>query len=138
MKHRGITLCRINDTGPQLMLGQRKVCLQWISLYMGVLGNEAAVELAGRGCDLPNPSSSALSCSEIHSLHIVKVNLTWRNPPAHYRLHGHFSGIVVWRSRFGSWHSYAEKSNELGVGFPAPRGFETTNRTFPSRFPTVP
>ncbi|GFU81760.1 hypothetical protein TNCV_3086721 [Trichonephila clavipes] len=33
--------------------------------------------------DLPEPSSSVLSLSEIYSLHRVKLNLTWRNPPAH-------------------------------------------------------
>ncbi|GFT09522.1 uncharacterized protein TNCV_5063461 [Trichonephila clavipes] len=36
------------------------------------------------GCDLPNPSSSVLSHLEIHSLHRVKMNLTWRKPPAHH------------------------------------------------------
>ncbi|GFW69488.1 RNase H domain-containing protein [Trichonephila clavipes] len=59
-------------------LGQRKqVCLQWIPSYVGVLGNEAANELAGRRCDLPNPSSSVLSHSEIHSLHKTKMDVTW-------------------------------------------------------------
>ncbi|GFW77835.1 early endosome antigen 1 [Trichonephila clavipes] len=40
-------------------LGQRKqVCLQLILLHVGVPGNEAVDELAGRGCKLPNPSFS--------------------------------------------------------------------------------
>ncbi|GFU17842.1 transposable element Tcb2 transposase [Trichonephila clavipes] len=42
-------------------LGQRKqVCLQWIPSPVGVPGNEFADELAGKGCDLPNPSSTVL------------------------------------------------------------------------------
>ncbi|GFV87039.1 RNase H domain-containing protein [Trichonephila clavipes] len=66
-------------------LGQRKeVCLQWIPSHVGVPGNEAANELAGRGCDLPQPSSSVLSRSEVHSLHRAEMNLTWRNSPAHH------------------------------------------------------
>ncbi|GFU65312.1 uncharacterized protein TNCV_315211 [Trichonephila clavipes] len=36
------------------------------------------------GCDHPNPSSSVLSHSEIHSLHRAKRNLTRRNPPAYH------------------------------------------------------
>ncbi|GFV78298.1 nup43 [Trichonephila clavipes] len=51
-------------------LGQRKqMCLQWIPLHVGVPGKEITNELAGRGCDLPDPSSTALSHSEIYSLH---------------------------------------------------------------------
>ncbi|GFV52729.1 RNase H domain-containing protein [Trichonephila clavipes] len=41
-------------------LGQRKqVCHQWI--HVGVFGNEAVDERAGRGCDLPNRSSCVLA-----------------------------------------------------------------------------
>ncbi|GFU74253.1 uncharacterized protein TNCV_4168441 [Trichonephila clavipes] len=60
------------------MLGQRKqVCLQWIPSHVDVPGNAAAEELAGKGCDLPNPSLSVLSLLEIHSPHRAKMNLTW-------------------------------------------------------------
>ncbi|GFX01389.1 uncharacterized protein TNCV_4736301 [Trichonephila clavipes] len=66
-------------------LGQRKqVCLQWIPSHVGASGNEAADELAGRGCDLPNPSSTVLTHMEIHSFQRNKMKLTWRNPPAHH------------------------------------------------------
>ncbi|GFS68539.1 hypothetical protein TNCV_4584541 [Trichonephila clavipes] len=66
----------------------RNVDSSFLSLYLtshvGVPGNEAADELAGRGCDLSNPSSNVFSHSEIHSLQRTKMNLTWRNPPAHH------------------------------------------------------
>ncbi|GFS84016.1 uncharacterized protein TNCV_2364231 [Trichonephila clavipes] len=48
------------------------------------LGTKQLMSLAGRGCDLSNPSSSVLIHSEIPSFHITKMNLPWRNPPAHH------------------------------------------------------
>ncbi|GFY03423.1 RNase H domain-containing protein [Trichonephila clavipes] len=58
-----------------IRLGLRKqVCLQWISSHVGVPGNKAADELAGRGCDPPNPSSTVLTHSEIPSFQRNKRN----------------------------------------------------------------
>ncbi|GFW92129.1 nup43 [Trichonephila clavipes] len=51
---------------------RRQVCLQWIPLHLGVSGKKVADELAGRGCDLPNPSSTVLTHSEIHSFQKIK------------------------------------------------------------------
>ncbi|GFX43788.1 uncharacterized protein TNCV_4110671 [Trichonephila clavipes] len=54
--------------------GQRKeVCL---TLDTVTSGNEAAYELAARGCHLHSPSSSVLSPSEMPSLPKAKMNLT--------------------------------------------------------------
>ncbi|GFT02734.1 ZP domain-containing protein [Trichonephila clavipes] len=87
------------------------------------------------------------------------MNLTWRNPSAHHwgkvfrylsvispcfscssaGLLGHFPGTTVWRSRPGLWHSYAERSNGLGVGFPAPSNTNVKGdvMTSPSPAPQV-
>ncbi|GFX38697.1 RNase H domain-containing protein [Trichonephila clavipes] len=72
----------MNSTGLDVIhklarLGQRKqVCIQWIPPHAGVPRNRAADELAGRDCELPDPSSSVLNHSLTHSLHRVKINLT--------------------------------------------------------------
>ncbi|GFU13090.1 RNase H domain-containing protein [Trichonephila clavipes] len=58
----------------RVRLGQRKqVCLQWIPSLVSVPVNEAADELAARGCDLPNPSSTVLTHSEIPSFQEIKL-----------------------------------------------------------------
>ncbi|GFV22030.1 hypothetical protein TNCV_4527151 [Trichonephila clavipes] len=63
--------------------------------------------------------------------HLKENELKYRDTKElHYSssagLLGHFPGIVGWRSRSGLWHSYAERSKRLGVGFPVPREFQTT------------
>ncbi|GFX24221.1 uncharacterized protein TNCV_1366021 [Trichonephila clavipes] len=62
-------------------------------------------ELAGKGCDLPNPSSTVLTHTEIPSFQRNKMNLTWRNPPAH--------------------HWYAAKSPDLSIQCRSSRAHQT-------------
>ncbi|GFW05719.1 RNase H domain-containing protein [Trichonephila clavipes] len=77
-------------------LGQRKqVCFQWIPSHVDVPGNEAADKLADRGCDLPNPSSTVLTHTEIPSFQRNKMNLTWRNPPAHHWYAAKSPGLYI-------------------------------------------
>ncbi|GFT51992.1 uncharacterized protein TNCV_2058411 [Trichonephila clavipes] len=96
-----------------IRLGQKKqVCLQWIPSHVGVPGNEAAGELAGRGCDHLKPSSPVLTQSEIHSSQKNKMNLTWRNPPAH--------------------HWYAAKSTGLSIQCRSSRAYQTASARFRS------
>ncbi|GFX17730.1 uncharacterized protein TNCV_475301 [Trichonephila clavipes] len=51
--------------------------------------------MADRGCDLPNPSSTVLTHTEIHSFPRNKMNLTWRNPPAHHWYAAKSSGLSI-------------------------------------------
>ncbi|GFY24078.1 hypothetical protein TNCV_1011311 [Trichonephila clavipes] len=67
-----------------LELLDNPVCLQWIPSHVGGAWKETFEELDGMGCDLSDPSSFVLSHSEIHSLHRVNLNLTWRKPPVQH------------------------------------------------------
>ncbi|GFW54548.1 uncharacterized protein TNCV_2232221 [Trichonephila clavipes] len=65
--------------------------------------NEPADELSGRGCDLPNPSSTVLTHSEIHSFQKNQMNLTWRNPPPHHWYAAKSPGLSI-QCRFSRAH----------------------------------
>ncbi|GFW40397.1 uncharacterized protein TNCV_1019551 [Trichonephila clavipes] len=65
-----------------------------------------------RGCDLPNPSSTVLTHTEIHSFQRNTMNLTWRNHPAH--------------------HWYATKSPGLSIQCRSSRSHQTALARFRS------
>ncbi|GFX39180.1 RNase H domain-containing protein [Trichonephila clavipes] len=67
----------------------------WIPSHVGVPGNEAADELAGRVCDLPNPRSTVLTRTKIPSFQRNQMNLTWLIPPAHHRYAAKSPGLSI-------------------------------------------
>ncbi|GFU11453.1 hypothetical protein TNCV_1983631 [Trichonephila clavipes] len=52
--------------------------------FVGVPGNETTDELAGRGCDLPAPSSSVLCAILKFIPSTIKMNLTSRKSAHHW------------------------------------------------------
>ncbi|GFT58680.1 uncharacterized protein TNCV_1360501 [Trichonephila clavipes] len=65
------------------------------SFTCGCAWTEAADEMAGRGCGHLNPSCTVLTHTEIHSFQLTKMNLTWRNPPAHHWYAAKSPGISI-------------------------------------------
>ncbi|GFX41333.1 RNase H domain-containing protein [Trichonephila clavipes] len=89
------SLLHLPVDGVRFLGRQKGVALQLQDARVGVgstkdadrcseLRRYTADELAGRGCDLSNPSSTNLNHSEIPSLQRTKMNLTWRNPDHHW------------------------------------------------------
>ncbi|GBN27780.1 hypothetical protein AVEN_5198-2-1, partial [Araneus ventricosus] len=72
---------------------KNRVCIQWIPSHVGVFGNEVVDLLAKDGSALPSAASGELFASEISSIHRVKVNSTWKVPPAHEWYAGNRPGL---------------------------------------------
>ncbi|GFU66548.1 uncharacterized protein TNCV_4357041 [Trichonephila clavipes] len=95
-----------------LVRGNKYVYSGYHNTHVDVHGNEATDELAGRGCNLSNPSSTVLTHSGIPFFERTKMNLTWRNPPAH--------------------HWYADKCPDLSIQCRSSRGYQTALACFRS------
>ncbi|GFW20310.1 uncharacterized protein TNCV_3457481 [Trichonephila clavipes] len=81
-------------------LGQRKqVCLQWIPSHVGAPGNRQLMSWLV-GVVILLTQFFCLQHSEIHSLHRAKINLTWRNPPAHHWYAAKSPGLSLHCRRF--------------------------------------
>ncbi|GFV29094.1 hypothetical protein TNCV_4601261 [Trichonephila clavipes] len=76
------------------------------SITCGCAWERSCDELAGRGCDHPNPSSTVLTHMEIHPFQRNTMHLTWQNPPSHH------------------WH--AAKSPDLSIQCRSSRAHQTT------------
>ncbi|GFV29012.1 hypothetical protein TNCV_749671 [Trichonephila clavipes] len=63
------------------------------SITCGCAWERSCDELAGRGCDHPNPSSTVLTHMEIHPFQKNTMYLTWQNPPAN---HWHAARVLTY------------------------------------------